>query len=105
VFYPDEVTVKVCEERGLVIGLDASKYLKNHRDRDELNVVLSLGQAQAKLHDKLNVEASRLVVFQHKGKEYTAYEFFCSYKDERYFVYVDANSGEELAIVNAKNIE
>ena len=103
VFYPDEVTVKVCEERGLVIGLDASKYLKNHRDRDELNVVLSLGQAQAKLHDKLNVEASRLVVFQHKGKEYTAYEFFCSFDGQYYFVYTDANTGAELFLVNSKD--
>ena len=103
VFYPDEVVVKVCEERGLVIGLDASKYLKNHRDRDEVNAILTIAQAQAKLHDKLTVEASRLVVFQHKGREYTAYEFFCSYDGQYYFVYTDANTGEELFLVNSKN--
>lgn len=103
VFYPDEVVVKVCEERGLVIGLDASKFLKNHRDRDALNAVLTIAQAQEKLHDKLTVEASRLVVFQHKGKEYAAYEFFCSYDGQYYFVYTDANTGEELFLVNAKN--
>ncbi len=105
VYYPDEIHVKVCRTRGLVSGMDAGKYLKNHKDREEPTVKVSLETAQEGLYDGLTVEASRLAVVKAKGGERPAYEFFCSYKDERYFVYVDANSGEELAIVNAKNIE
>ena len=102
-YYPDEIVVKVCEERGVVSGFDASKYLRNHRGRDAMNVVLTMQDAKDKLSDKLNVEASRQVVFTHKGREMSAYEFFCSYGGQTYFVYVDAMDGRELFIVNSKN--
>ena len=38
-------------------------------------------------------------------EERAAYEFFCSYAGDNYFVYVDANSGAEIAIVNGENVE
>lgn len=103
-YYPDEIVVKVCEERGLVSGFNASKYLKNHRGRYELNAKISMQEARDQLSDKLTVEASRLVLFQHKGQEMTAYEFFCSYGGETYFVYLDAEDGRELFIVNSKDM-
>lgn len=103
VCYPDEVEVKVCEERGLVIGLDASDFLKNHRSRGEMNAKVSLEEAQSKLNSKLSVEASRTVLFEEDGREVLAYEFFCGCEDNYYFVYVDAMSGEEFAICNAKD--
>lgn len=104
VYYPDEIRVKVCRSRGVVTAFDATKYLKNHRDRVALNVKISLEEAQEKLHDKLSVEASRLAVVKSAQGERAAYEFFCSYGEENYFVYLDAASGEELSILNAKNI-
>ena len=100
VYYPDEIVVKVCEQRGVVCGFDASKFLKNHHTRDELNAKLTLAEAKEKLSDKLSVEACRLVLFEHKGKEVAAYEFFCSYQGGLYFIYTDALTGEELFIVN-----
>jgi hypothetical protein len=60
-------------------------------------------EARDRLSDKLTVEASRMVLFNHKGEEMTAYEFFCGYDGKTYFVYVDANDGRELFIVNSKN--
>ena len=103
-YYPDEIVVKVCEERGLVSGFDASKYLKNHRGRGELNTKISMQQAKDGLSDKLTVESARTVLFEHRGKEWTAYEFFCAYDGELYFIYVDAMDGRELYIVNSKNM-
>ncbi len=102
-YYPDEIIVKVCEQRGVVSGMDATKYIKNHRGRCELNAKISMQEARDRLSDKLTVEASRMVLFNHKGEEVTAYEFFCSYDDKTYFVYVDANDGRELFIVNSRN--
>ena len=32
-YYPDSVSVKVCEERGKVVGLTAVNYLNNHARR------------------------------------------------------------------------
>ena len=102
-YYPDEIVVKVCEERGVVSGFDASKYLKNHRGRDATNVELTMQEAKDGLSDKLTVEACRQVVFTYKGREMNAYEFFGSYDGQTYFVYVDAMDGRELFIVNSKN--
>ena len=60
--------------------------------------------AQAKLHKGLTVEFGRLAVVKSKRGERAAYEFLCSYMDEKYLVYTDAINGEEIAIVNVKNL-
>ena len=101
-YYPDEIIVKVCEQRGVVSGLNASKFLKNHRDRYALNANITMQEARDGLSDKLTVESSKTVLFEHKGREILAYEFFCSYDGKLYFVYVDAMDGRELFIVDSK---
>ena len=101
-YYPDTVQVKVCRTRGAVSGMDAHKYLRNHKDREEPAVKLTLAQAKDKLSNKLSVEASRIAVVHTARGERTAYEFFCSYGEEQYFVYLDAENGNEISIVNAK---
>ncbi len=102
VYYPDEVVVKVCRTRGVVTGMDATKYLRNHKDRAEIAPTLSLEQAQGKLHTSLTVDASRLAVVKTIRGERLAYEFYCSYQDDNYFVYVDAKTGDEISIVNTR---
>ncbi len=104
VFYPDEIKVKVCRTRGVVTGFDAEKYLAHHTDRDDVEVSLSLASAKAKLHKGLEVEFSRLAVVSTLRGEKPAYEFLCRYGEEEYVVYLNANSGEEIAIVNLKNL-
>ena len=104
-YYPDEIIVKVCEERGVVSGLDASKYLKKHRGRDELKVNITLAEAYEKLHKGLSVESSRLAVVKTVRGERPAYEFLCGYEGESYFVFLDALNGEEISIVNVKSIQ
>lgn len=104
-YYPDEVHVKVCRSRGVVTAMDAAKYLENHKERTEPSVKLTLESAYGKLSDKLTVESSRLAVVHTLRGERPAYEFLCSYEGENYFLYLDANSGEEIAIVNARGIQ
>lgn len=101
VYYPDTVEVKVCEQKGVVVGYNGAAYLRNHKERTPLAPKLSLAQAQAKLHDKLQIEGSRVALIAVKGREKTAYEFICSYKDQTYFVYLDGNTGEEISIINS----
>ena len=103
-YYPDEVRVKVCRTRGVVTGFDASKFLSHHRERPEPMVNLTLAQAYEKLYDGLTVESSRLAVVNTIRGEKPAYEFLCSYGEERYFVYLSAESGEEIAIINAQKV-
>ena len=101
-YYPDEIRVKVCRERGVISGFDATKYLQNHHTRVEPSVKISLAQAYDKLHDKLEVQSARLAVVKAGKEEKTAYEFLCSYGEESYFVYLSAADSEEISIVNAK---
>ncbi len=103
-YYPDEIRVKVCRTRGVVSGLDVTKYLRNHREREDAEVKLTLAQAHEKLREGLDVESSRLAVVWTARGERTAYEFLCAYGEEKYFVYVDAVSGDEISIVNVKSV-
>ena len=68
-----------------------------------MNAKDSMEEAQSRLSPKLSVEATRSVLFEKDGKEVLAYEFFCGYNEDYYFVYIDAMSGEEFAICNAKD--
>ena len=106
VYYPDEIRVKVCRTRGVVTGMDATKYILHHNEqRSEPQVKINLATAKSKLYDGLTVESSRLAVVRTIRGERAAYEFLCSYGEENYFVFLDAVSGEEIAIVNARGIE
>ena len=105
VYYPDEIHVKVCRTRGVVSGMDASKYLKNHRGRYEVNVKLPLAEAYEKLYDGLDVEAARVAVIQTARGEKTAYEMLCSYATEKYLIYLDAITGEEISIININTLQ
>lgn len=105
VYYPDEVHIKVCRSRGVVTGLDATKYLRNHKERKEPAVKIDLQKAKDALSDKLTVESARLAVVQTARGERPAYEFFCSYGEEYYFVFLDACTGQEIAIVNTRAIQ
>ena len=104
VYYPDEVRVKVCRTRGVVTGMDARKYLKNHKEREDVEVKINLASAQDKLSDKVTIEASRLAVVHTARGERAAYEFLCMYEDVYYFIYLDAVTGSEIAIINAQNV-
>ncbi len=103
-YYPDEVRVKVCRTRGVVTGLDATKYMKNHIERMEPTVKISLAEAREKLYEGLDVQAARLTVVKTARGDMAAYEFLCNYQEEQYFVYLSASTGEEISILNVKSV-
>ena len=102
VYYPDEIRVKVCRTRGVVTGMDATKYLRNHRGRVEMNAKINMETAREKLSKKLAVESARVAVVNTARGERVAYEFLCSYQDTYYYVYIDGETGDEIAIINAQ---
>ena len=69
-----------------------------------MNVKIDLETAHKKLSKKLTVDTSRLAVVRTLRGNRAAYEFLCSYNDTKYFVYLDAETGEEIAIINANNV-
>jgi germination protein YpeB len=101
VHYGKEVVVKVCRERGKVVGYNGEKYLKNRDTMAEFNAKITLQEAQDALHESLTVESSRAVLFPYRGRSYSAYEFFVSVDGGYYFLYTDATTGNQLFIKRA----
>ncbi len=95
--YPETIRVRVCEEKGRVIGMDARGYLLNDKTYDTSHK-LTRAEAQEKLDGDLTVYSANLALISAEGREVVAYEFGCTYGEEEYLVYVDANTGEEVEI-------
>ena len=99
ILYPDLVKVKVCEERGIVTGVEALSYVLNHGKRNLGGASISKSQAQANIHGNIDVESSRLALIPFDGEEILCYEFFGSLGNNEYYVYVDAATGEEIEVL------
>lgn len=99
ILYPDLVKVKVCEERGIVTGVEALSYVLNHGERKLAEPSISKSQAQAVINGNLEVETSRTAVIPFDGGEVLCYEFTGSLDGREYYVYVDAATGEEIEVL------
>ncbi len=95
--YSDMIKVRVCESKGMVVGMDASAYWMNHTERT-FSPALSKAQVQSKVSKRLNVKNSELALVPIDGREVLCYEFNGTYGDEEYIVYLDANTGEEVQV-------
>ena len=99
VFYPDMIKIKVCEERGIVTGMEALAYCLNHTEREAGEAQISKASAKEKLHSSFNVEGSRLAVIPIDGDEVLAYEFYGNFDGADYYIYIDAVTGEEVQVL------
>lgn len=98
VVYPDMVKVKVCEERGIVTGMEALAYVLNHTDRNLPDAEISKDNAQDKLMSGFEVEGERMCLIPFEGDEMLCYEFFGTFGGNDYYIYIDANTGDEVQI-------
>ncbi|MDE7330587.1 MAG: germination protein YpeB, partial [Clostridia bacterium] len=98
IFYSDIIKVKVCEERGIVTGMEGLSYVLNHVEREPAEAAISKSEAKAKLHGSFDIETSRLCVIPVDGEEVLCYEFFGSYDGNDYYIYIDAKTGDEREV-------
>jgi len=98
IFYPDMIKVKVCEERGIVTGMEGISYVLNHTERNVKSAKISESQAKKAISANVDVKATRLSVIPHDETEALAYEFYCDYEGQTYYIYVDAITGEEIEV-------
>ena len=98
IFYSDMIKVKVCEERGIVTGMEGLSYVLNHTKREVPTARIAKSEAREKLHDGFEVEGSRLSVIPFEGGEVLCYEFYGNYEGNDYYVYIDAKTGEEVQV-------
>jgi len=103
ILYPDLVKVKVSAEDGSIVGMDCLNYIYNHTARIIGAPTVTEHEASEAISEYLVVSSCRLTLIPAKGEgEILAYEFFGTKGDasgDKYFVYVDAQTGEELKIM------
>ena len=78
--------------------------MKNGGGMVEPNAKITIDEAQAKLHKDLAVIHSAPCVVEANGRPRTAYEFLCRYGEEQYLVYIDAKTGDEISILNTREL-
>ncbi len=98
VIYPDMVKVKVCEERGIVTGMEGLAYVLNHTQRELGSAKISKSEAKAVLNGGFEAEGSRLCLIPVDGGEVLCYEFYGTYGGNDYYIYVDAATGNEVEV-------
>ena len=98
IFYPDMIKVKVCEERGIVTGMEGLSYVLNHVERNAGKAKISKSEAENGLNPEFEIAGSRLTVIPLDGEEVLAYEFYGTYGGNTYYIYVDASTGSEIQV-------
>lgn len=96
--YPDTIKVKVCETKGKVVGMEAVQYYENHHERKIEKPEITKKQAIEEVGDKIKVTATNLAIIPLRGEEVLCYECEGKSGKQSYLVYVDARTGEEVAI-------
>lgn len=105
--YPDLLKVKVALDNGEVVGFDSYHYLMAPKNRKNLTPKLTEAQAKAKVTQRLEIERVKLAVIPMPGnREALCYEFKGKYKENDFFVYINAENGNEeniLQIIKEEN--
>lgn len=105
--YPDQMKVKVALDNGEIVGFDAYQFLMNHKDRAIAQPAITEADARTKVSKNLEVNRVKLVIIPLPGdREQLCYEFKGTYKGNDYFVYINAENGNEeniLRIIKEEN--
>ena len=103
--YPESIRVRVCEEKGRVVGIDASGYHFNHTERSFDEVEVSKNAALNAISKDLTPYEINLTLIAVDGEEVLAYEIACYTETDTYLVYVDAMNGEEVEMFRIREGE
>ena len=104
--YPDLIKIWVQADGMKVVGMDASAYVKNHRQRT-FEEAVALHDARAALPAQVaETDWAMALIPQQTGEEVYCFEFFCNYKQRDAIVYVnaaDASVEDILEILHVNN--
>lgn len=101
-YYGDLIKISVSLDDGKLIGIDASTYLTNHKERNLKKATLTSEDAEKRVSKYLSVEkVKKCVIPKENGTEAYCYEFNCTSKDtgEDALVYINCNDGSEEDIM------
>lgn len=105
--YPDLLKVKIALDNGEVVGFDSYHFLMSPKNRKDLTPKLTEAEAKAKVTQRLEIDRVKLAVIPLPGnREALCYEFKGKYKENDFFVYINAENGNEeniLQIIKEEN--
>lgn len=100
IYYSDLMVLQVDAGTMTLVGVEARNYWYNHRERSLPSPALSAVEARQTVSLDLQVEGVRLALIPTDGGgELLTYEIGGTRGNDRYFVYVDATSGQEYKIM------
>ncbi|MCL2401602.1 MAG: germination protein YpeB [Oscillospiraceae bacterium] len=98
-YYPDEICVELTHN-GHVTVFSSRAYITNRHERDLPKVTVTKASAESALSPLLTPESHKMAVITVDSEEVCCHEFKCvSESGETFFVYINAQSGQEDRIV------
>lgn len=99
VLYSDLIKLQLSMKDGRIIGMDAKAYLQNHTERTIPAPALSSEEAMNRIGDQLTATSARLCIIPQNGNEYLCYEISASDGQDDFLVYIDAQTGLEIELM------
>lgn len=101
VIYSDQLKLKVALDNGDVVGVEAGTYLKDHSEsRNIPSPKVDLTKYQSEIAKKLDIKNIRLALIPvDSTKEVLCYEYVAEKNGEKYIIYINALTGEEVNIL------
>ena len=97
IIYPDQIKLKVALDTGEVIGFEGLSFLMSHYTRKLAKAKVTEEQIYRKLTDRFDVESVRQAVIPlPSGKDLLTWEARVTFNNERYLLYYDAVTGEQV---------
>ena len=102
IVYPDMIKIKISLDTGEVIGYEGLNYAFNHEVRKDADIVPAITIEDAVLNASAileNIEARLCIIPMNVTTEVLCYELVGEFNGEKYFIYVDAKTGEEIKVL------
>jgi spore germination protein len=97
--YPEKIMVKVALDNGEIVGVQATDYVYNHKNRELKQPQMDMEEVQKNLSDKMQVTSNGLAIILNDMKEDTqCYEFVGKLNNKNYRVFLNADTGAEERI-------
>lgn len=99
IYYPDLIKIIVARDNGDILGLETTSYLTNHIARSVGSPAITMIEARRNISTRINIISDKLALIPvSSNKETLAYEFAGEWNDLKYFIYIDAATGDEIEI-------
>lgn len=97
--YPDALLVRVALDNGEVVGVEATDYRMNHRERDLAAASIGIEESKRSITPNAALSGGQTVLFvPQSGRETLAYEWKATLGEDTFLVYVSAENGAVEAV-------